>query len=105
MKKNYSSITQTFAMLIQKIIFLKTCLNLKEVVFQQKKYLPCDELLPTTKFKTIHDFLKNYPDGKFDPFEDRPIDIKYSGNITFYEITVSKHADYFNCCYQMWFFY
>ena len=48
-----------FHNLIQLIIFLKNCLNLKEVAFQQKKCLPCDEFLPTTEFKRIHNFLRN----------------------------------------------
>ena len=27
------------------------------------------------KFKVIHNFLKRYDDGKFDPFEEKPTDI------------------------------
>lgn len=49
------------------------------------------EFLPTKKFKIIHDFLKHYDDGKFDPFEEKPIDISQCGNILTYQILVKKH--------------
>ena len=39
--------------------------------------------------------MKHYADGK-DAFENKPIDIKYSGNIKTSEISVSKQANYYN---------
>ena len=41
-------------------------------------------------FKTIHNFFK-HQGGKSNPFEDKSINIKHSGNIRTYEITISKH--------------
>ena len=39
--------------------------------------------------------MKHYSDGKLNPFEDKPIDIKNFGNITTYEITAGRHGDYY----------
>lgn len=46
----------------------------------------------------IHDFIEHYPypNGKRNPFEDKPIDIKHLGNITTCEILVNKNLDYYN---------
>ena len=46
-------------------------------------------------FKTIHNFFK-HQGGKSNPFEDKPINIKHSGNFRMYEITVSKHLGCYN---------
>ena len=40
--------------------------------------------------------MKYYLEGKFDAFEEKPINIKFSGNIKIFEISVSKHGNYHN---------
>ena len=61
-----------------------------------RKYLQCQDFLKATKFKVIHDFLKYYNDGKFDLFEEKPIDISQRQDILTSEISVQKHKDYYD---------
>ena len=61
-----------------------------------RKCLRCGDFLSTESFKVKHDFLKHYPDGDSVPFEDKPIKIVKTRNITKYEISVNNHADYYD---------
>ena len=51
--------------------------------------------LSTENFKVKHDFLKHH-DGKTVPFEDKPLEIVRTNNITKYDVSVNKHSDYYN---------
>ena len=46
------------------------------------------DFLSTEDFKVKHDFIKHYDDGQNIPFEDKPVQIKQTGAITSYEISV-----------------
>ena len=59
-----------------------------------RKCLWCGDFLSAENFKVKHDFLKHYADGDSVPFEDKPIEIVKTRNISKYEISVNKHADY-----------
>ena len=56
----------------------------------------CGDFLSTENFKVKHDFLKHYHDGKNTPFDDKPLEIVRTNNITKYEVSVNKHSDYYN---------
>ena len=60
------------------------------------KCLRCGDFLSTEDSKIKHDFLKHYDDGQNVPFEDKPVEIKKTGSITSYEISVNKYRDYYN---------
>ena len=46
----------------------------------------CSEFLTTEKHKSIHNFLKDYEEGKSVPFEDKPIDIVRFHGMAIYSI-------------------
>ena len=50
----------------------------------------------TDSFKVKHDFLKHCVDGQTISFEDKPLEIVRTRNITKYEISVDKHGDYYD---------
>ena len=57
--------------------------------------LRCGDFLSTENFKVKHDFLKHYHDGENIPFEDKPLEIVRTNNITKYEVSVNKHSEYY----------
>ena len=61
-----------------------------------RKCLRYGAFLSAENFKVKHDFLKHYADGDSVPFEDKPIEIVKTRNITKYEISVNKQADYYD---------
>ena len=61
-----------------------------------RKCRQCGDFLSTESFKVKHDFLKHYDDEQNVPFEDKPLEIIRTGNITSYEISVNKYRDYYN---------
>ena len=44
----------------------------------------------------MHGFLKHYTESKGVAFEEKPIDIKLSGNVKIYQISASKHSNCYN---------
>ena len=56
-------------------------------IFKPRKCCQCQDFLPTTKVKAVHDFLKHYDESKFNQFEEKPINIVKRGNVTSYEIS------------------
>ena len=58
--------------------------------------LQCGDFLSTENFKVKHDFLKHCADGDSVPFEDKLVEIVKTRNRTKYEISVNKHADYYD---------
>ena len=61
-----------------------------------RKCLRFGDFLSTESFKVKHDFLKHYDDGQNIPFENEPLEIIRTNNITKYEISVNKSHDYYN---------
>ena len=57
-----------------------------------RKCFRCGDYLSTKDFKVKHDFLKHYDDGQSIPFEDKPVEIKKTGTITSYKISVNKYT-------------
>ena len=49
--------------------------------------------MTTSDFKTKHDFLKHHNEGYNDLFEDKPVDVEKSANLSKFEITVNKDGD------------
>ena len=60
------------------------------------KCFRCLDLLSTKDFKIKHDFLKHCDNGQNIPFDDKPVEIKKTGAITSYEISVNKYREYYN---------
>ena len=56
----------------------------------------CGEFLTTLNYKKAHDFVKHYEEGKEELVEDKPLDIVKTLNIVKYQISYSKHFDYYN---------
>ena len=61
-----------------------------------RKCFRCGDFLSTEDFKIKHDFLKHYDDRQNIPFEDKPVEIKKTGAVTSYEISVNKYREYYN---------
>lgn len=70
----------------------------KQNYFSPKKCLNCDEFLTTAKSKRIHDLFKHYTDRKNHVFENKPIEVNYSGNIKTNKISISRHSNHH--CFQ-----
>ena len=47
-----------------------------------RKCLRCDGFLTMNDYKKKHDFLKHYNEGEDDLFEDKPIDIEKTANLS-----------------------
>ena len=60
------------------------------------KCLRCGDFLSIENFKLKHDFPKHYHHGENIPFEDKPLEIMRTNNITKYEVSVNTHSDYYN---------
>ena len=56
----------------------------------------CDEILQTSKFKKVHDFLQTYSEGKNINAEDRPTNIDKLGDIKVNIISLADHKKYYN---------
>ena len=50
-------------------------------IYKPGKCLHCQDFIPTTKFRVIHDFLKHHEDGKLNQFEEKPTDITRRRNL------------------------
>ena len=55
----------------------------------------CNEFLPTTKFKSYHDFLKHYSSGK-NVIEEKPLTVTSIGNVTKFEISYQEHSAHYD---------
>ena len=78
--------------------FFKKLFKKQNNVFHGKKCVRCDEFLPNSRYKVIHDFLVHYEAGK-DAFKEKPLTYTAFGEIRKYEITFSKHLheyDFYN---------
>lgn len=91
-KKDLKIMTSTI--LIQ--VFRPKTVQGKKNSFTPKKCLCWDDLIPTTRFKNLHDILNHYAETKSVAFEDKPLDIKFSRIVKIYEILDSKHSNCYN---------
>ena len=73
--------------------FFKNLFNTKNLKIL-KKCLRCEEFIYDSKSKAEHDFLNHFSEGKEQPFENKPLNIRVLENkITIYSIEYSKHKD------------
>ena len=57
----------------------------------------CEDFIYDTKSKAEHDFLNHFSEGKYQRFENKPIEIKtLKDKITTYSVEFSKHKDSYN---------
>ena len=75
--------------------------NLLSSVDKKNKYLfqkclRCSELLPTTKFKAVHEFIKHYGDGNRDLAENKPISVEENKLFTKYSIDVKNFGSFYD---------
>ena len=94
MKRHYINVRKVD----EKNKFFINFFKLLKNVFCGKKCLRCDEFLPTTYFKKVHDFLIHYGLGR-NVFEEKPVDYNVIGEIQKYQITFSEHSndyDFYN---------
>ena len=78
--------------------FFKKLFEDQNNIFQERRFGRCNEFLPTTKFKTYHNFLKHYKAGK-NVVEEKPLIVTSIGNIRKYEINYQNHSsdyDFYN---------
>ena len=76
--------------------FYQKFLNLNDNNYLFQKCLRCSELIPTSKYKVTHDFLRHYDEGNFELAEDKPIDIEENDTFIKYSINVKKFASSYN---------
>ena len=61
-------------------VFFKRLFEDQNNFFHGRRCVRCNELLPTTKFKSYHDFLKHYSSGK-NTIEEKPLTVTSIGNV------------------------
>ena len=78
--------------------FYRNLINLNEKNnYLFRKCLRCSELLPTTKFKTIHEFIRHYSDGNQELLpENKPINIEENKLFIKYSIDIKKFGDFYD---------
>ena len=78
--------------------FFKKLFKKRNKFFHGKKCLRCNEFLPSSHYKVIHDFFVHYDAGK-NVFEEKPLTYTTLGEIRKYEITFTQHSldyDFYN---------
>ena len=76
--------------------FFKNLFNIKNSK-ELRKCLRCEDFIYDKKSKAEHDFLNHFAEGKEQPFESKPNDIRTLQNkIIIYSIDYSKHKDSYN---------
>ena len=77
--------------------FYQNLINLdKKNKYLFQKCLRCSELLPTTKFKTIHEFVQHYSDGNQELPENKPINIEENKLFTKYSIDIKNFGNFYD---------
>ena len=76
--------------------FYQNLLNFSDNNYLFQKCLRCSELLPTSKFKAVHEFLSHYDEGNYELSEDKPIDIEENDTYIKYSIDVKKFGSSYN---------
>ena len=70
--------------------------NNKKNNYLFQKCLRCSEILPTSKFKAVHDFVQHYSDGSQELAENKPISIQDNALFTKYSIDIKKFGDFYD---------
>ena len=78
-------------MLIEIIIFLRSYLRNRTKVFHGKKCVRCNEFVPNSSDKVIHDFIVHY-EARKDDFAEKPLTYTTFGEIRKYEITFIENS-------------
>ena len=76
--------------------FYQNLLSSIDNIYLFQKCLRCSELLPTSKFKAVHEFLSHYNEGNYELSEDKPIDIEENDIYIKYSIDVKKFGNSYN---------
>ena len=76
-------------------VFFQRLFDEKNNFFHGRRYVRCDEFIPTTNFKLFHDFLKHYSDGK-NIVEEKPVIVTNIGKITKFEINYQDHSMFYD---------
>ena len=76
-------------------VFFKRLFEDQNKVFYRRRCLRCNEFLPTTKFKSYHDFLKHYSSGK-NVIEKKPLTVTSICNVTKFEISHQEHSTHYD---------
>ena len=95
-EKGLSEHYTSFHKIDKSTCFFKNLFNIKNSKIL-KKCLRCEDFIYDKKAKAEHDFLNHFAEGREQPFETKPIDIRTLQNkITIYSIDYSKHKDSYN---------
>ena len=77
--------------------FFKNLFSVKKNSKILKKCLRCEDFIYDKQAKVENDFLNHFSEGKDQPFESKPIEIRtLKDKITIYSIEYSKHKDAYN---------
>ena len=76
-------------------MFFKRLFEDQNNVFHRRRCVRCNKFLPTTKFKSYHDFLKHYSLGK-NVIEEKPLSVTSTGNVTKFEISYQEHSSHYD---------
>ena len=61
-----------------------------------QKCLRCSELIPTSKYKTVHNFLQHYSEGNQELAENKPISVEDNILFTKYSIDIKKFGEFYD---------
>ena len=61
-----------------------------------KNCVRCNEFITTDRHKRVHDFLKQYDEGKCIPFKEKPIDIARYPGLKIYSLEFKKYSSFYN---------
>ena len=75
-------------------VFFKRLFEDQNNVFHRRRCARCNEFLPTTKFKSYHDFLKHYSSGE-NVIGEKPLSVTSIGNVTKFEIRYQEHLSHY----------
>ena len=76
-------------------VFFKRLFEDQSNVFHGRRCVRCNEFLPTTKFKSYHDFFKYSSSGK-NVIEEKALSVTSIGNVTKFEIGYQEHSTYYD---------
>ena len=93
--QKFKIIILIFTMLTKITFFFQRLFDEKNDVFHERRCVRCEELIPRTKFKLYHDFLKHYSDGK-NVIEEKPVIVTKIGKITKFEINYQNHSSFYD---------
>ena len=76
-------------------MFFKRLFEDQNNVFHGRRCVRFNEFLPTTKFKSYHDFLKHYSSGK-NVIEENLLTVTSIGNVTKFGISYQEHPAHYD---------